>query len=108
MLYDKPGNVFYRMADGKSYSHEMEEGANQGCPLSATLAALLLHEVLGPLTVKLNARAFVRWCANNIYDDEAGGQTHPMGYIDDVCALVSIEDVLFFLEEFERLGVRLG
>jgi hypothetical protein len=39
------GKVFFKMANGAWYTQLMEEGVNQGCPLSSTLldAALKLH-----------------------------------------------------------------
>ena len=79
---------------------------NQGCLLSSALAALMLGEVLRPLDVVLKARARKRSAdsAVDISDDGAGRETHPMGYIDDVGAATSHIDVLFFLEEFNRLG----
>ena len=57
LLYDTPGQVFYKMSDGQWHDYTMEEGVNQGCPLSSILAAMVLNEVLAPLTVKLRARA---------------------------------------------------
>ena len=63
MLYNKPGTVFYKMADGLWYNQLMEEGVNQGCPLSATLAAIVLNEVLVPIKTKLQARAWSRFHA---------------------------------------------
>ena len=50
LLYKNPGTVFYRMIDGSWQTQAMEEGVNQGCPLSSILAALVLQEVLVPLT----------------------------------------------------------
>ena len=106
MLYGKDGTVFLKMTDGKWYSQEMAEGAIQGCPLSATLTALVLGDVLRPLDVAMKARACKIFVAapGDTSDDGAGGETHPMGYIDDVGAATPHEDVLFFLEEFNRLG----
>ena len=98
MLYDKPGTVFYKMADGQWYTQSMEEGVNQGCPLSSTLAALVLHEVLEPLTAKLNARAEARRANGDFGDDGYGGQTHAQAYIDDCGAAVPLQDVSFFLD----------
>ncbi|KAL7523043.1 hypothetical protein ACHAXR_000004, partial [Thalassiosira sp. AJA248-18] len=37
-------------------------------------------------------------------DDGCGGETHPMGYIDDCGSAVVHTDALFFLREFERLA----
>ena len=116
LLYKNPGDVFFKMGDGTWATHSMEEGVNQGCPLSSTLTSLVLHEVLEPLTLKLKARAARRLRlakqgdthADLVNDNNAGGESHPMGYIDDAGACVPFEDVLFFLEEFERLATPLG
>ena len=42
------------------------------------------------------------------YDDNAGGETHPMAYVDDTDANVPHQDVLFFLQEFQCLVTPLG
>ena len=108
MLYREPGAVFFKMDDGLWHTESMKEGVNQGCPLSSTLAALILNEVLVPLTAKLKARAAERLRQGNKGDDGRGGETDPMAYIDDCGASVYVEDVWFFLEEFNRLGEPLG
>ena len=84
----------------------MKEGGNQGCPLSATLAALVLGEVLCSLDTAMKVRAQRQSADSTVdtSDDGVGGENHPMGYIDDVGAATSHIDVLFFLEEFNRLG----
>ena len=41
-------------------------------------------------------------------NDGAGGETHPMGYIDDVGAATPHVNDLFFSKEFNRLGRPLG
>ena len=96
------------MVDGNWYTQSMEEGVNQGCPLSYILAALVLHEVLAPINAKLTARAFVRYHNNDKGDDGHGGQTHIMGYIDDVGTAIPHADSFFFCREFERTGPALG
>ncbi|KAL7524723.1 hypothetical protein ACHAXR_000688, partial [Thalassiosira sp. AJA248-18] len=97
MLYAEPGTVFFRMADGTWNKQMMEECADQGCPLSATPAALVLNEILRPLDAKLKARAKQRMDNGNAMDDGCGGETHPMGYIDDCGSAVVHADALFFL-----------
>ncbi|KAL7523420.1 hypothetical protein ACHAXR_000170, partial [Thalassiosira sp. AJA248-18] len=82
----------------------MEEGANQGCPLSTTLAAFVLNEILRPLDEQLKERARQRRADGNMMDDGCGCETHPMGYIDDCGSAVVHADALFFLREFERLA----
>ena len=80
------------------HTQEMAERANQGCPLLATLAALVLGEVLHPLDMAMKARArkmFLETATDNS-DDGAGGETHPTGYINDVGAATPHVDALFF------------
>ena len=96
------------MADGTWNTQSMAKGVNQGCPLSSILAALVLHEVLAPIDAKLKIRAANRRQQQNTGDDDAGGETHPMAYIDDAGAAVPHEDVEFFFDEFTKLGPQFG
>ena len=57
MLYGKEGTVFFKITDGLCHTQEMAEGVNQGCSLLATLATLVLGEVLHPLDMAMKARA---------------------------------------------------
>ena len=41
-------------------------------------------------------------------DDGAGGEIHPMGYMDDIGAATPHVKDIFFFEEFNRLGQPLG
>ena len=86
----------------------MEEGVNQGCPLSSTLAAIVLHEVLAPLDAALKTRAATHWLNGLPYDDNAGGETHPLAYVNNTGANAPHQDVLFFLQEFQCLATPLG
>ena len=73
-----------------------------GSHLTAALAALMLGEVLKPLDSVLKAQSRNRFldrsCDND--NDDVGGESHPMGYIDDCGAAVPDEDVIFFFGEF--------
>ncbi|KAL7531480.1 hypothetical protein ACHAXR_004065, partial [Thalassiosira sp. AJA248-18] len=108
LLYRDPGTVFFKMADGTLNTQTVEEGLNQGCLLSAVLAALVLQEVVQPILDKLNHRAATRRRQRNKYDDGAGGESHPMAYIDDLGVFIPHEDLLFFLTEFHRVGPGYG
>ncbi|KAL7524521.1 hypothetical protein ACHAWF_000985, partial [Thalassiosira exigua] len=85
-----------------------EEGTNQGCPLSSTLAALVLHEVIAPLTCKLNNRAAAQLADKCDRDDDLSGHTDDKAYVDNTGATVPLEHLRFFLEEFTRLATPLG
>ena len=71
------------------------------------MAALVLNEVLVPLNSKLKARARAQFAAGKLGDDEMGGETHIMGYIDDCGAMVPHVDLAFFLRGFEALATPL-
>ena len=94
------------MSDGLWHTQGMEEGANQGCPLLTSLAALVLGKVLRPLNVALTARTRRQFLNTMVdtQDNGVGGETHPMGYIDDVGAATPLANVIFFFEDFNRLG----
>eukprot|EP00956_Cyclotella_meneghiniana_P015018 scaffold22773_cov35-Cyclotella_meneghiniana.AAC.1 len=108
MLYNDAGDVWIRLEDGTWATIAMEEGTNQGCPLSSTLAALVLHSILAPITQLLHQRAAERLAAGDPGDDGLGGVSNPLAYVDDKNSCVYLPDVLFFLEEFQRRAPFLG
>ncbi|KAL7548493.1 hypothetical protein ACHAWF_011778 [Thalassiosira exigua] len=92
------------MIGGRCHTQTAEEGTNQGCPLSSTLAARVLHEVIAPLTRKLDGRSTARLADKRGGDDDLGGRTGAKAYVDDTDAVVPLEDLRFFLGEFTRLA----
>jgi hypothetical protein len=108
MLYNETGEVWLRMADGSWTTIDMVEGTNQGCPLSSTLAAIVLHSVIAPIADLLQQRAAARLAQGNPGDDGHGGVSVPMGYVDDKNVCLYIEDVHFFLSEFQSRAAPAG
>jgi hypothetical protein len=108
MLYNEFGEVWLFMADGSWSMIEMLEGTNQGCSLSSTLAALVLHHVIAPIAELLHQRAATRLAQGNPGDDGLGGVSIPMGYVDDKNICLYVEDVWFFLTEFKRCAQPCG
>jgi len=86
----------------------MEEGSSQGCPLSPILAALVVVRLLKPIDQSLRQRALQRLEAGILHDDNYGGRTHLLGFIDDISTLVPLEDLLFLCEQFQQRGIPLG
>jgi hypothetical protein len=57
LIYSEPGAVKYKWNTDSWNIIDMKEGVTQGCPLSATFAALVLTRALIPLYKKLQLRA---------------------------------------------------
>ena len=69
ILYDSPGKVHYRWEDGSWLTISMEEGVNQGCPLSSLFATLVLLRIICPLNVLMADLATPRLTNNYIGDN---------------------------------------
>ena len=83
LLYGGPGTVHHRWEDGSWCSIQMLEGVNQGCPLSAIFAALVLDRVLRPVDALLRQRANDRLLNGDRGDDGHGSITHLFGWVED-------------------------
>ena len=60
MLYNDSSDVWIRLEDGAWATIAVEEGTNQGCLHSSTLAALVLYSILALITQLLHQRAAER------------------------------------------------
>jgi hypothetical protein len=108
LLYEDNGNVKYKWKN-KTWKHlQMEEGVNQGCPLSPIFATLVLHRVLKPLDEQLRERAANRVRNGDTGDDGFGSIAHLLAYMDDISSTVHHQDVQFFCSEIEKLGKSRG
>ena len=108
LLYDTDGTVHYKWNQTKWKQLEMEDGVSQGCPLSPIFATLVLHRILQPLDTALKERAKARLQQGNPGDDGFGSIAHLLAYMDDISSTVAHEDIEFFCNEIERLGVSRG
>lgn len=108
LLYDDFGKVFAKREDGTWLELAVEEGFSQGCPISPIFGALVLGVILEKVYKDLNKRVQDRLNEGETLDDDNGGVSITMAYIDDVNALVPLEDVKFFLDKFKMYGEELG
>ena len=108
LLYDDFGKVFAKKEDGSWLEIAVEEGFAQGCPISPIFGALVLGVILKKVHADLDKQVANRIATNVMGDDNKGGETITMAYIDDVNCLVPHEDVKFFLDKFKLYGEELG
>ena len=78
----------------------MLEGVNQGCPLSAIFADLVLDRVLRPLDKLLRKRAKARLDRGDLGDDGMGSITNLFVWVDDVCGAIPLVDLKFTCNTF--------
>jgi hypothetical protein len=108
LLYDVNGTVHYKWNQTEWHQLEMEDGVNQGCPLSPIFATLVLHRILQPLDKALKERAQARVLSGDLGDDGFGSIAHLLAYMDDISSTVAYDDIEFFCTEIERLGLSRG
>ena len=77
-------------------------------PLSPILATIVVVRLLKPIDQSLRQRALQRLEAGIPHEDNYGGITHLLGFIDDISTLVPLEDPLFLCQQFQQRGVPLG
>ena len=107
-LYENDGVARVKLEDGTWQDIPVTEGFSQGCPLSPILAAIVLSVILKKLDKLLRSRADKRRRQGELGDDNKGGITIIMAYVDDANFLVPHEDVLFLLQTFQHFGTPLG
>jgi hypothetical protein len=92
-----------RLDNGEWTTIPMQEGVNQGCPLSSTLAVIVLHSILVPLAknsmIMLNNS---KTALTMLLMNKAVKPTPATSIV------THHEDLLFFLQEFEQLATPLG
>ena len=104
LFYQEPGTVHFQHGSGDWFNLLMEEGVNQGCPLSSIFAALVFHRVLAPLQAALNDRANDRVLRGDLGDDGCGSVSIITAFVDDNSNVIPLEDISFFFTELDELA----
>ncbi len=95
LFYKHTRTVHHKWAKGTWCTLLMEEGISQSCPLSPIFASLVVANLLQPLDIELCKRA-TTWLLNgDPGDDDFGGITHLLGYVDNVSACIQLADLQF-------------
>ena len=108
ILLSEPTTCHYMEPNGRWSQFQQEEGLPQGCPFSPVLAALVLNILIKELDLKLRSRAAKRKQNKTLLDDNEGGITNLLAFVDDLNAVVPIEDSLFYCKTFTQLANNLG
>jgi hypothetical protein len=108
LIYEQPADVHFKWENDKWKSIAMQEGVNQGCPLSSTFASLVLNRILQPLSKLLEQRATERLNNGDPGDDGFGGITHLFAWVDDISCTVPHADLKFLLDNIKTLGDKRG
>ena len=108
ILLSEPTACWYMTPNGKWKYFHQEEGLPQGCPFSAILAALVLNIIIKTLDVKLRQRAAKRKQNDMLLDDKEGGITNLLAFVDDLNAVVPIEDSVYYCKKFKKLANNSG
>jgi hypothetical protein len=108
LLYDDPGTVHHKWTDNTWHTLLMDEGSTQGCPLSPIFGALVVARLLKPIDTTLRARAAERLAAGNPHDDNCGGITNLLAFMDDISTVTPLEDLLYLCQQMDTKGRPLG
>ena len=108
LLLQDPTKCWYLLPNGGWQFFTQEEGLPQGCPFSPVFAALVLHTIIQPIDKLLRKRAKTRLKNKILGDDNKGGITNLLAYVDDLNCVIPHEDALFFCKTFKRLATNIG
>ena len=104
LFYEELDTVHFQHGSGDWFNLLMEEGVNQGCPLSSIFAALVFHRVLAPLQASLNERANDRVLNGDYGDDSNGSISIITAFVDDNSNVIPLEDIEFFFSKLHELA----
>ena len=108
LLLNDPTQCQYLLPDGEWDFFYQEEGLPHGRPFSPVFAALVLNTIIKPINKLLRHRAKIRLNQGKTGDDNNGGITNLLVYVDDLNCVIPHEDTYFFCKTFEKLANNIG
>ena len=79
-----------------------------GCPASSVFVAIVLKSILSHVLTDMGKDAVSRVREGNFGNDGFGGIPIVMPHVDDINALVPLDQVNWFLDLFTKYGKRYG
>jgi hypothetical protein len=108
LMYGAANRCYFTTPDGTTDFFLQHEGFPQGDPLATVLSCLVLHQLLLPLNSGLADRAAQRLRAKLPGDDGFGSHAATSSFIDDTFVFLDYQDLPWFLDTFQSLGLPLG
>ena len=86
----------------------MEEGTSQGCPLSPLFASFVVARLLKHIDGLLRERAAARLANGDPGDDDHGGISHLLSFVDDISSCIYLPDLQFLCKQVRTRGASIG
>ena len=108
LLYQLPGKTVVKKEDGTQEWIPVEEGFAQIYPLSQVFAGIVVHHITKTIHTHLLKEFITYVRKKSKMDDERGAVHIGIGYVDNVKALVTVEDTAEYMRLFEEISGQLG
>ena len=86
----------------------MEEGTSQGCPFSPLFASFVVARLLEPIDGLLRQHAAEHLAAGDTGDDDQGGISHLLSFVDDISSRAYLPNLHFLCEQVHSCGASIG
>jgi hypothetical protein len=108
LFYSNANTVHHKWSNGTWRQLLMEEGVTQGCPLSPLFASFVVACLLEPINALLRAQAAEQLALGNPGNDNYGGITHLLSYVDNISTCIYFPNLKFFCNTLKTNGTALG